>query len=228
MGLMQFLTVGRSLGRISDNPSRYKMTQQNLLPKFGSPKRTNVERGDARQAPAGYERTERTVRLAVVARQKPITLFKKAAEVPAKTGLISRIAGKLKFKKPMQTIEAQISPEAPSGEAKPAFPLGRWTMLPNVSLFRNPFTKAPKQKATTPPVQTEMLLDAIKPVRNDLSDCDLEIVSAGKCASETRPCEPADLVDRPSVELAGAGATVRSSEVAWDRIKTQLFGAGKH
>lgn len=225
MGLMQFLTVGRSLGRISDNPSRYKMTQQNLLPKFGSTKRTNVVRDDARQVPAG---DGRTVRPAVVIRQKPITLFKKAAEVPAKPGLISIIAGKLKFKRSMQTIETQINPVAPSVEAKPAFPLGRWTMLPNVSLFRNPFTKASKQMATTPPVQTEMLLDAIKPVRNDLNDCDLEIVSAGKRASQTRPCEPADRVDRPSAELAGAGATARSGEVAWDRIKTQFFGAGKH
>ena len=36
MGLMQLLTVGRSLGRIRGEPGRYRMTQQSLLPRFGS------------------------------------------------------------------------------------------------------------------------------------------------------------------------------------------------
>ncbi len=35
MGLSQLLAVGRSVRTIKDGPARYKMTQQNLLPKFG-------------------------------------------------------------------------------------------------------------------------------------------------------------------------------------------------
>src|ERR1041385_5482465 len=38
MSLMQLLSVGRSLCGINDEPSRYKMTQANLLPRFGSAK----------------------------------------------------------------------------------------------------------------------------------------------------------------------------------------------
>ena len=35
MSLMQLLTVGRSLRNVKDHPSRYKMTQENLLPMGG-------------------------------------------------------------------------------------------------------------------------------------------------------------------------------------------------
>ena len=35
MSLMQLLAVGRSIGMVKDRPTPYKMTQQNLLPKFG-------------------------------------------------------------------------------------------------------------------------------------------------------------------------------------------------
>ena len=38
MSLLRLLTVGRSLGAVRDQPSRYKMTQQSLLPKFGTAK----------------------------------------------------------------------------------------------------------------------------------------------------------------------------------------------
>src|SRR5258707_2448304 len=38
MSLMRFLVVGSSLRGIKDRPSPYKMTQQHLLPKFGSGK----------------------------------------------------------------------------------------------------------------------------------------------------------------------------------------------
>ena len=224
MGLMQFLTVGRSLGRISDHPSRYKMTRQNLLPKFGSLKRSAKERGETEPTTGSNESKKPS---AAVAGQKSMTPYRKAAEAPVKAGIISRIAGKLKFKKPMQTIEVQTTTFAPPGEAKPVFPLGRWTMLSNVPLFKNPFAREPKSKAAQPPVQAELCLDAIKPVRNDLSDCDLEIVTSAKRAIEMYPCESTERADRVPAELAGVGAAEQPGEIAWDQIKTQFFGAGK-
>src|SRR6185295_10159303 len=36
MGLSQLLAVSRSVRTIKDGPARYKMTQQNLLPKFAA------------------------------------------------------------------------------------------------------------------------------------------------------------------------------------------------
>ena len=52
-----------------------------------------------------------------------------------------------------------------------AFPAGRWTL--------NRF-KASPASAPRPTVQGELLLDKVKPVRNDLSDSDLELVAVAK------------------------------------------------
>jgi len=49
------------------------------------------------------------------------------------------------------------------------FPAGRWTL--------NPFKSAPAPRQT---VQGELSLDKVKPVRNDLSDSDLEVVPVRK------------------------------------------------
>lgn len=51
-----------------------------------------------------------------------------------------------------------------------AFPAGRWT------LKANPF-KSSSKPAAQPVVQGELSLDKVRPVRNDLSDCDLELVA---------------------------------------------------
>jgi hypothetical protein len=65
-------------------------------------------------------------------------------------------------------------------------------------------------------VQGELSLDRVKVVRNDLSDSDLEIVSAKKPSPPPAPA--------PAAELA---ATVSSSPRAWERVTSRLFGAGK-
>lgn len=107
---------------------------------------------------------------------------------------------------------------------RPAFPRGRWT------LFKNPFSKAGKTKTTTAPVQTEMRLDLVKPVRNDLSDSDLEVVRV-----QSRPAvEVAErLAAAPAVSVmpvapsAPVAAAESNEPVMWDRIKNQFLGAGK-
>src|SRR2546425_1726874 len=42
MSLMRLLAAGRSIGTIENQPSRYRMTQQNLLPKFGPVRRAEA------------------------------------------------------------------------------------------------------------------------------------------------------------------------------------------
>src|SRR5688572_21942937 len=39
MSLISFLVVGRSISEIREEPTRYRMRQETMLPKFGSPKR---------------------------------------------------------------------------------------------------------------------------------------------------------------------------------------------
>jgi hypothetical protein len=124
----------------------------------------------------------------------------------------------------MQTLEIEAAQAAPPVPAEPkhAFPLGRWTVLATASVFRNPFTKAPKPKQVQAAVQTEFRIDAIKPVRNDLSDCDLEIVAPAELARETSARELSDPAPEAAVEARPA-----STDIAWERIKSQFLGAGK-
>ena len=125
----------------------------------------------------------------------------------------------------MNAVQPEMEQKAaPAGAVpKPAFPRGRWT------LFRNPFAKAPKPEAATrAPVQSELLLDAVKPVRNDLSDSDLELVQAARRSAEVKAQAPspalAPLVVAPKAPEAEPAA---ADGVVWNRIKNQFFGAGK-
>jgi hypothetical protein len=76
----------------------------------------------------------------------------------------------------MNTVELETPAVRPVPTAllpAPAFPLGRWT------IFQKPFFKEPKPEVTAAPVQGELSLDSVTPVRNDLSDSDLEVVRTG-------------------------------------------------
>jgi hypothetical protein len=186
MSLMRLLTVGRSLGLIRDQPSRYKMTQQSLLPKFGPAKSSEAGGPDRDAQPNASEARPD---------QKSVTTAA-APEVNA-----------AKRKKTMTTVETEY-PATP----KQAFPAGRWTV------FRNPFGfAAVKPKSVVPvqgPVQCELSLDAVKPVRNDLSESDLEVVRAKRA--------------KPDAKSPLTGPVVSPSpESSWDRVTTQFFGAGK-
>ena len=206
MGLMQLLTVGRSLDRISDEPSRYKMTQQTLLPKFGSVNATEVR---AR----GLSETT-----------NPVIAPAAAEKAKAESATARNDRNKMNAVQP----ETDRKPAPVGAVPKPAFPRGRWT------LFRNPFAKAPKPEAATlAPVQSELLLDAVKPVRNDLSDSDLELVQAARRSAEVKvqvpASAPAPVVDAPVVDapVVPEVEPVATEGAAWSRIKNQFFGAGK-
>jgi hypothetical protein len=193
MGLMQLLTVGRSLGRILDEPSPYKMTQQSLLPKFGS---VNAPEDPARGSGPSVNTAFAT------------TEFEKK-----KPEIVSATNDRKHMKAFQPSSQVNTAPEAVA--PRQAFPRGRWT------LFKNPFSKTPKPAATAAPVQSEMALDAVKPVCNDLSDSDLELVQAAR-----RSVERSASVPVPAGEAA-VPKPAAPDGVVWDRIKNQFFGAGK-
>ncbi len=190
MGLMQLLTVGRSLGKIADQPSRYKMTQQSLLPKFGS-----VKAPEERVPSVGGTDSNQAKVKAGLEQSSP----KAAVATNDRTN--------------MNAVQPQpLEKTVPKNAAvRSAFPLGRWT------LFRNPFSRTPKPTAAEATVQPELCLDMVKPVRNDLSDADLELIQSTKRAP-----------DRAAPAIVQPGPTADAPEpVAWNQIKTQFFGAGK-
>lgn len=193
MGLMQLLTVGRSLGRVLDEPSPYKMTQQSLLPKFGlvnSPE--DPACGSGPSVNTAFATTE----------------FEKK-----KPAIVSATNDRKHMKAFQPSSQVTTAPETVA--LRQAFPRGRWT------LFKNPFSKATKPAASAAPVQSEMPLDAVKPVCNDLSDSDLELVQAARRSAEQLVPLPV-----PAGEAA-ASKPAASDGVVWDRIKNQFFGAGK-
>jgi len=190
MGLMQLLAAGRSLGKIGDQPSRYKMTQQSLLPRFGS-----VKAPEERVPGVGATGSNQVIAQTELKQSSP------------------GFAATVNDRKNMNAVQPkpQEVTVPKTAVTRPAFPTGRWT------LFKNPFSKAPKPKPVEAPAQSELSLDLVKPVRNDLSDADLELVQPVKRAVEnvvpvTERVEP--------LAAAPEGA-------AWGRIKTQFFGAGK-
>jgi len=186
MSLMQLLAVGSSIRTIKDEPSRYKMRQQHPLPKFGRAARSETKMPDA-----------------VEAQSRPVVEEQRAP--------VSQPEPQVK-KNEMNALHTP--PPAPSRAAmnttplSSAFPLGRWTRL-----RKNPFGPRPHRQSVTPPVQGELHLDLVKPVRNDLSDADLEVVEAR---------EPA-----PAAQESAEGRSIdESHRFLWSRLTARIFRAG--
>jgi hypothetical protein len=139
MGLSQLLAVGRSVRTIKDGPARYKMTQQNLLPKFGAEKPAEPREVD--NVPPAAE----------------------AAPSPAQSELSApsaAVAGGGRDESEPGPAKAAVFVEA----AKKLRPFSGW------SLFKDPFGRFLARKPRTEPWQTELLLESVKPMRNDLTD----------------------------------------------------------
>ncbi len=206
MGLMKFLAVGRSIGRFGNDRSPFKMTQQSLLPKFGSvnaPEELARGSGETRNQATVVQGPSRTEgpRASAATEGKSMNGISIDAPVPAKAAAAPK----------------HVEP------SRPAFPRGRWT------IFRNPFAQAAKTPATVAaPVQAELSLDLVKPVRNDLSDADLELVQAQALktpAASATPIVAPNAAPAPvAVDAPAANAT---DGVLWGRIKNEFLGAGK-
>ena len=169
MSLVRLLTSGRSLVGLKDSVSRYRMREKSLLPKFGSSGNPFAGRsgGTSPAAPG------------IVVEGQPGSGQMTPAEVAA---------AQLKETRRLPVI-------APNSEAaKTSRPglagrvvrcLGQWARNSNPFLRRAnqaPSARAAARPGHRPPVQAELSLDKIKVVRNDLSDADVEIVSAREAA----------------------------------------------
>jgi hypothetical protein len=189
---MQLLALGRSLGRIGDRQNRYKLTQQSLLPKFGTVKGPDGSVRDGE--PLDLKTRELNGEDAVVVSQT------RRRNKDDRTTIMK------------STVQSEPMAASATGRIPQAFPHGRWT------LFKNPFTNTSKLKPTPGPRQSELLLDSVKPVRNDLTDSDLEVVAAGHPPAERRATPEA---------VSAPNEKPETSSLVWGRIRTQLFGADK-
>ena len=185
MSLMQLLTVGRSLGTIKDQPSRYKMTQQNLLPKFGRPNRSEPTTAPSQAIQTAAPKLERVQPLPASRKESVTTKKKMSSEARNNIGPREQSVG--------------LSTDAPAA----AFPASRWARI------RNPFGARKTQEIQCKMTQGELSLDAVKPVRNDLNDADLEVV-----LSRHKPVRTQKAISAESYEPLGC---------LWSRLSSRIF-----
>jgi len=159
-----------------------------------------------------------------------ITSQRKVTQAPAKAGWaigMFRIFKKIFFGKDpkMKAVEAGpcLAPRQTFDVSPQAYPRGRWTV------FRNPFVKRGKSVEPTPPVQGELLLDLVKPVRNDLSDSDLEVVPATEVSLVRQTVVDAQSPLSSPSSLIPSGSDLKEELAAadWARVRDQFTGLEK-
>lgn len=159
MSLVKLLAVGRSLGAVNNNQSRYRMRWANPLPKFGARK----ESGESEKA--GKQESEQPL----LAPSVSATL----SNMPAGSGgtLPSRDS------EPKTVFSGKSYPEhsiAPVLNRQSSSGTRLWNPW---AVLRSRLTRRRPTRGAGEPVQGELELDMVRPVRNDLSDTDLEIVT---------------------------------------------------
>jgi hypothetical protein len=188
MSLLRLLTAGKSLVGLKDAAHRYNLARRGSLPKFNS--KRNPFRATARPEPVSRP-------------QEPMT----AASGVAETGT----------PKPSVAEGAALAPTpAPAGTPMKRFPGAKsgarlFSFLP----WMRPPVVVPIPRASKSMIQAELSLDAVRVVRNDLSDSDLEVLSTKK-----RPKAAPELCSAPT-------APSMPAESAWNRVTRQFFGAGR-
>lgn len=112
-------------------------------------------------------------------------------------------------KQVMKTDTSELVPPAPAKSPVPS-PIG--FRLAGWAFRRNPFAPSAVPAATRPVVQSELSLDAVKVVRNDLSDADLELVPLSQPTPSSVPA---------------AQTAPRAIARMWGQLTARLFGAEK-
>jgi len=183
MSLVRLLTAGKSLVGMAAPVTRYRMRGRNVLPKFGSLKNPFTETGTEPCGPvARYQMTPAELAAARLkeTRRLPPSAFTPPAEEPApQASRSARLERLLALMAPLRKWMGKLNP------------IGWW---PRRDTAPKPAIPRFNEK---PPVQGELSLDNVKVVRNDLSDADLEIVSARPV--RTKPAPAARVED--AVEL---------------------------
>jgi len=138
MSWMQYRADSRSFSSSENRPTRFRMRDEYLLPRFGGQQddEESQETAAGVSEPGSGEQPKR-------AQQKGSAMENKIAEA--------------------------VTANPPQPPA--AYPGGRWRF------WRNPFNHATTAKSAPMPVQTELRLETVKVVRNDLTDSDLLLVS---------------------------------------------------
>ena len=185
MSLGRLLATGKSLVGGQNSTGRYHLNKQMGLPKFISP----------RNPFATDVKTELTPTSQV------------AAEEPSSAAKVSAVstAGNESSKRTAWVVRLGVALRCSREWLRQTNPFLRFPKLAGPKKSTLPsFTKSP--------VQSELRLDNVQVVRNDLSDADLEVVPVASAG--TKP----DLAAAGSCETAGK---------TWGRLTARIFGSNQ-
>ena len=207
MSLLRLLTTGNSLDARRANASRYRVTRQRLLPHFGSaenPFRSQADSAPGRTgvlAPEGggpHDPTE-------ARRDVPGLSSDRVSVFPgrAKDQVVSNSASSQRWWKLLRfkTVRLLSGWKAKMGAV--LAPLWGKAAKPAIPRF------------TERPMQSQLSLERIKVVRNDLRESDVEVVTAGAPGT------------RESAVLRSQGNPASVQESILGRVATRVIGASK-
>jgi hypothetical protein len=210
MSLLRLLATGKSLVGMQDNNSRYQMRTRNLLPKFGSAKNPFAAPPPSSEPPGAGGNSS-------PAKLETASLFEPASPKPAKPVAVKE------SKTPPRPAAAPAPPAKVEAKqaAKPApvAPSGKPTRVAGWVKKLNPLSLLPpwrgegnRGRPARKHVQTELTLEKVRVVRNDLSDMDFEIVP-GRLMGLPSGASPI-LSHQPGSSVPGA----------WSRLTSKFMG----
>jgi hypothetical protein len=190
MSLGRLLAAGKSLMGGRDDVSPYRVNKGVRLPKFGSTRNPFAPPAKTEASPTCAKASAKAWgEKAVVARAKA-----DADMAEKKDFRVSVLAWAARW-------------------------IGKWIrkMNPVTQLAKRPGTfKSAVPRFAKPPVQSELSLDKVQVVRNDLSDADFEVVRV-KTPVAISP-GPTALTSQDEFEPAGG---------TWNRLRTRFFSVGQ-
>jgi hypothetical protein len=201
MSLGKLLTTGKSLVGLTNSNSRYHL-QKGALPKFESAKNPFASKGGAElpeREPQLPKLTPTEVAAANLKKTQPLAA--PAEPVPV-ASCDSQPAEPPKVAPPIDGWLKKINPMVWFGNRKPA----------------EPKAAIPRFGKSHAPVQGELSLDNIKVMRNDLSETDVEIVTAKS--------RPAKIIAAPAQASAAAMAIpdLPPATAVWEYLGERLLG----
>ena len=188
---MKLLVMGRSVNESRDAPHRYRLCANSYAPKFSL--RGKQARVEARKMPVGH-------RLPIEQLEKP-----RNGSTPLPSPQPAVIQSKV----------AKVSPAIRS----PRFQWKELASLLKAFSFRV-LGRGSRPRANPGQLQAELSMDAVKVIRNDLNDADLEVVEVKKGKSLLQR----DLVPRMS-GLNPAAMKEKATASAFGKTATRVLAA---
>jgi hypothetical protein len=206
MSLLRLLTAGKSLVGLKDTGSRYNVPRRGLLPQFSAKK--NPFRASTRPE------FNQSTTLKNVSEGQSANRAAADSENPGEPALSGRAAVPLRESSLPIAPAVSIPQKTADKRELPGSRGFRW--IASLPWMRPKVEKPAIPRLTKSMVQGELSLDAVRVVRNDLSDTDLEIVPAKRTEAIVEPKTAC-----PTVPVAAL------RQNTWDQVAGRIVGAGK-